>query len=73
MSGLVQSWSGDHIHHPALVTLALNQDHIFKCASISFVRLNNNNYVPRCVLYLTRYQEVQEAAREEVESSWLPS
>ena len=69
MSGLVQSWSGDHLNHPALVTLALNQDHIFECASISSVRMNNNNYVARCVLYLTRYQEVQEVAREEVGSS----
>ena len=69
MFGLVQSWSGDHLNHPALVTLALNQDHIFKYASISFVRLDNNNYVARCVLYLTRYQEVQEDAREEVGSS----
>ena len=69
MSGLVQSCSGDHLNHPALVTLALNQDHIFKYASISFVGMNNNNYVARCVLYLTRYQEVQEDAREEVGSS----
>ena len=40
-----------------------------ECRWLEFCYLNE---MTRCVLYLTRHKEVQEAAREEVTTSNLP-
>ena len=63
LSWLVQGRSRDNLNHPALV-------HINSLSGLHTTRQTIETmitYLTRCILYLTRYKEVQEAAREEVE------